>query len=99
MRNYLFVFYILFANNFCFSQSCENLNQKAVSLYKAGKIKECFKVADEALIICKKEYGDSSEAYSLSVSNLAFLYFESGNYVKALNNYLTTMSIELKLFK
>ena len=98
MKKYLFVFYILFTNNFCFSQSCENLNQKVVNLYKSGKIKECFKLADEALIVCKKEYGDSSEGYSLSVSNIAFLYFESGNYIKALDNYLITISIELKLF-
>ena len=59
------------------------LNKKLAVLYKQGKTDEAIKVAEKALQVAKKTYGEKHPYVSASLNNMALLYIAEGKYDKA----------------
>ncbi len=69
------------------------LNIKLATLYKQGKTDQAIKVAEEALKVAKKTYGEKHPYVSASLNNIALLYIAEGKYEKAEELYEQSLKI------
>jgi len=94
----IFTTFFLLLFSVCSSQSFIELNEKALDLYKKGKIPESIELGIQAFEQCKKEFSDTSYNYFSSVNNLATYYFDNGNYLEALRYYKSTLDLHNKFY-
>ena len=59
------------------------LSEQVEQLYKQGEYGKAIPLAERALALKKKIYGEEHPRVALSLNNLALLYFKQGNYAKA----------------
>ncbi len=69
------------------------LNSRLATLYKQGKTEEAIKVAEEALQVAIKTYGEEHPYVSASLNNIALLYINEGKYEKAEALYERSLKI------
>jgi tetratricopeptide (TPR) repeat protein len=69
------------------------LNVKLATLYKQGKTAEAIKVAEEAVQVAIKTFGEEHPYVSASLNNLALLYINEGRYEKAEELYEKSLRI------
>jgi tetratricopeptide (TPR) repeat protein len=69
------------------------LNSRLATLYKQGKTEEAIKVAEEALQVAIKTYGEQHPYVSASLNNIALLYINEGKYEKAEALYERSLQI------
>tara|TARA_R110001599_G_scaffold221395_4_gene420026 strand:- start:50540 stop:52933 length:2394 start_codon:yes stop_codon:yes gene_type:complete len=86
------LFFILFSLGVVFGTftQCSNdiwkrfeLKRKIDNLYELGRYTEAIKYAKKEVRITKKEFGETTDTYAVSLNNLAVLYMEMGRYAKA----------------
>lgn len=73
------------------------LNSRLATLYKQGKTEEAIKVAEEALQVAIKTYGEKHPYVSASLNNIALLYINEGKYEKAEKLYERSLMIAEEL--
>jgi tetratricopeptide (TPR) repeat protein len=69
------------------------LNSRLAVLYKQGKTEEAIKVAEEALQVAIKTFGEEHPYVSSSLNNIALLYINEGRYEKAEELYERSLVI------
>lgn len=69
------------------------LNARLATLYKQGNTTEAIKVAEEALQVAIKTYGEKHAYVSASLNNIALLYISEGRYEKAEELYERSLKI------
>ena len=79
-------------------QDWDAVNAKSLSLYEKGEYKEAIIVCDQALSLAESKYGIVSNQYITSLSNKAYAESAQGDYLKALTNYRTVVSITFQLY-
>lgn len=78
-------------------QLWEELNKKALQLYKDGKYEEAEKVVRQSLEIAEKKYGAEHHRTGTSLNNLAMLYKSQGRYSDAEPLYKRSLAIFEKI--
>lgn len=69
------------------------LNSRLATLYKQGKTEDAIIVAEEALQVAIKTYGEEHPYVSASLNNMALLYVNEGKYEKAEALYERSLQI------
>jgi len=69
------------------------LNSRLATLYKQGKTAEAINVAEEAVQVAIKTFGEEHPYVSASLNNLALLYINEGRYEKAEELYERSLQI------
>lgn len=95
-RCILFSLVYLFAVSAC-AQKWEELNIKFQDLYNKGEYIKALPVAQEAVNVAKKDYGEKHKFYATSLNNLAAAYESIGQYEKAEPLYIQSMAIRKKV--
>ena len=74
--------------SFCVSaQTWKELNDSLNYFYKNGDFEKGIIIGEEAVILAKKEFGESHPRYATSLNNLAGLYSNLSQYEKAASLY------------
>jgi tetratricopeptide (TPR) repeat protein len=73
------------------------LNSRLAALYKQDKLEEAIKVAEEAVQVAIKTYGEKHPYVSASLNNLALLNINEGRYEKAEELYERSLKIAEEL--
>ncbi len=79
--------FLVFAFSPCFGQDWNNINSQSITHYRNGEYEIAVKLADEALKIAAKKYGEVSDQYINSLSNKAYAQSGLGNYNQATDNF------------
>ena len=74
------------------------LSEQVDQLYKQGEYGKVIPLAERALALKKKIYGEEHPRVALSLNNLGMLYYEQGNYAKAEPLYQRSLTIWKKAF-
>ncbi len=95
-RVYFLLFFV--SNNFwATGQNYVELSNKILQLYNEGKYAEAIPIAINAKEAAKKEFGNSSGDYAMSLNNLTYLYQKMGNFTEAIPVYKEASFIWKKL--
>jgi CHAT domain-containing protein/tetratricopeptide (TPR) repeat protein len=98
IKLYLTVAIILFAKCNSFAQDCYELQKKIGILFSKGDYQGALKIADSSASVCSKELGYESLGHIGSLNNLAAIYHQTGNYIKAETNYNLCLTLLKKGF-
>ena len=75
----------------------EQLRQAVSQLYQAGKYEQAIPLAEQALTLAKKMYGEEHPAVATSLNNLGLLYSSMGRYEEAERYYEQALAIFKRL--
>ena len=76
----------------------KSLNEKTVSLYQQGKVKEAILAANQSLEYANKNFGEAHTKTATALNNLGELYRLQGKLYDAEKNYKKSLSIREKIF-
>ena len=94
---FILILYLLLFSATATAQSWKELNNQFIELYNNDEFEKAAPISEKAIVAAKKEFGINHINYATSLSNLATVYTETGEYKKAESLFIQAKNIRLKL--